>query len=104
MSGDDKLKENIKRLFHPNRCYVYCKTQEEVDEFMDIAEYIGIKWRGYDIKAPRDSQYAKKYPIVFINADNNLVCAYPADDSYIRPSIPISVFRNYVIAVRNRRK
>lgn len=101
MSGDDKLKENIMRLFHVDRSMVYCETQEEVDEFMDLAEYVGAIW--VSGKAPRDSKYATKSPIVFGNNRGGIHCFYPPYEGDVEKSIPISAFHNYVIAVRNRR-
>ena len=101
MNGNDKLKDNIEQLFHPNRGMIYCKNRGEIDEFMDMAEYIGIKW--YKGASPRESMYSNKFPIVFINSNDSLICAYPPTESHLKAALPISAFRNYVIAVRNRR-
>ena len=82
---------------------VYCKTQEEVDWFMDVAEAKGLRWT--DGEEPRF--YNDGYPIVYtirmFDHVDRITFSNPPLQHEIDEAIPASELRNYVISIRARR-
>lgn len=82
---------------------VYCKTQEEVDWFMDVAEAKGLRWT--DHKPPRF--YNDGYPIVYMirmfDNVNRITFSNPPKQYEIDEAIPASELRNYAISIRAKR-
>ena len=100
MNGKTNMLDNILKCGQK----IYCKTQEEVDYFMDVAEAKGLLWvNGNTIRR----HYTNEYPIIYIiNGECGaecVSCSYPPSKLYICKAIPASELRNYVISIRNKR-
>ena len=82
---------------------IYCKTKEEVEYFMDIAEAKCLLWS--DGREPR--YYYDGFPIIYsIDCTNNnkkILFDIVIDQQKINESIPAIYLRNYAISVRLKR-
>lgn len=83
---------------------IYCKTKEEVDCFMDIAEAKGLRWEnGDEIK-----QHFDGYPIIYeidetMTFPNKVYFNLRPSAKEIRDSITAINLLNYAISIRNKR-
>lgn len=83
---------------------VWCETQEEVEDFFDIAEYEGVQWNGGMFPNLRSHTNAYKSGYEYFLYENNKLCysgytmRQPAQATVLG-----SELHNYAISVRLKR-
>ena len=94
---------NWRKTGSDGRTIVWCKTQQEVDDFMDIAEYEGVEWGG-SLYATLRSHTEALHPNVeyHIFPDNKLYYD-PGIRQRKHATILGSELHNYAISVRLKR-
>lgn len=85
------------------RVIVWCKTQQEVDDFMDIAEYEGIFWNGGNYPHLKDHVDGSKPNVEYHIYQNNSLCYDPFVSRRKNATVLGSDLHNYAISVRLKR-
>lgn len=83
---------------------IYCKTQEEVEYFMDVVDAKGLRL----VNGDGIREYFDGFPIMYeLDGDraspNKVSFSLQPSASDIKKAIQASELRNYAISIRNKR-